>query len=65
MKKLKIRPRKKYMTLKLNDKQASLVVVALLELKDIISRNIKDETKDKEMVDKLCDEIITKKMDLA
>lgn len=57
--------KKKYMTLKLDDKQASLVAVALLELKDIIEENIKDETKDKEMVDKLCDEIITKKMDLA
>lgn len=53
------------MTLKLDDKQASLVAVALLELKELISKNIKDETKDKEIVEKLCDEIIEKKMDLV
>lgn len=57
--------RKKYMTLKLDDKQASLVAVALLELKELISKNIKDENRDKEIVDKLCDEVIEKKMDLV
>lgn len=57
--------RKKYMTLKLDDKQATCVVAALLEIKELISKNIKEETKDKEIVEKLCDEIIEKKMDLV
>ncbi len=53
------------MTLKLDDKQATCVVAALLEIKELISKNIKEETKDKEIVEKLCDEIIEKKMDLV